>query len=124
MVILKKVVSSLMVMSILSITGCATIINSKGQKVNISSSTGEKIKGTINGVPFEGPGIIEFSRTKQEKIVSVDSENCNKQTVVASKVDPVFFINILTGGFTGSTTDYASEKMWRYDENIMIQCTK
>ncbi len=67
--------------------GCATILNEDMQKINISS-TADKISGDIDGVPFKGPGIVSVKRAKADKIVTVETESCQKQTVLASNVDP------------------------------------
>jgi hypothetical protein len=107
--------------ALLSLTGCATILNEEMQKINVSS-TAAKIKGNIDGVPFEGPGIVSVKRTKADRIMNVDTDGCQKQTILTSTVDPKFFINILSGGTFGSTTDYSSEKMWKYQDQVVVSC--
>ena len=106
----------------LLLTSCASILNDKQQKINIVSSNNKEIKGTINGVPFSGPGIINVDREKLDKIISVDNPACTKQTIMPSSVDTAFFVNILSGGTTGSTTDYSTGKMWKYQDTVVIQC--
>lgn len=108
--------------SIVLASGCATILNDETQKVNVLTSNGEKVEGTINGVPFQGPGIVEVKRAKDGAVVMADTEGCNKQTLLPASVDTKFFINLLSGGAFGSTTDYASEEMWKYDDSITINC--
>jgi hypothetical protein len=103
-------------------TGCATILNDNSQKVNITSSNGKPIEGTINGVPFKGPGIVEVSRSNQDKIIVTTTPGCAGSTVLAKSVDSKFFVNILSGGPYGSTTDYVSEKMWKYQDSVVIAC--
>lgn len=106
---------------VVGLSGCATILNEDLQNINVSSSAGE-IKGSIDGIPFTGPGIIPVKRAKGDKIINVTTEGCQKQAILVSSVDPKFFINILTGGTLGSTTDYMSEKMWKYQDQIVIPC--
>lgn len=118
----KKISAAALVVTMLAATGCATIINDKTQKVNINTSNGAKIKGTVDGMPFEAPGVVNLVRSKQDKVIVVDDANCSKQTVATKKVDSVFWLNIFTGGAYGSTTDYATEKMWKYDDNLTIAC--
>lgn len=120
--LLKKLSAATLVAAMLAATGCATIINDKTQKVNINTSNGAKVTGTVDGVPFQAPGIVDLTRSKQDKVLVVDDANCSKETIAAKKLDPIFFINFLSGGAFGSTTDYASEKMWKYDENLTISC--
>ena len=78
--------------------------------------------GTIDGVPFAGPAIVSVQRQKASKIVAVDTAGCAKQTVLENTVDPKFFVNILGGGAFGSTTDYSTEKMWKYADNVVVSC--
>jgi hypothetical protein len=115
---MKAVLASAVVMA----SGCATILNDDVQNVNILSSNGEKIQGTINGMPFEGPGIVAVKRSQSDAIIVTNTEGCTPQTAAASSVDMKFFINVLSGGAFGSTTDYASEEMWKYEDSIMINC--
>ena len=118
---MKKLVSVAVVLS-LGLTGCASILNENTQKVNVSSSTGKDIKGSVDGVSFAAPGVVSVTRTNKDKVFITDTEGCAKETVVEKTVDPKFFINILSGGAFGSTTDYASDKMWKYSENVVISC--
>lgn len=108
--------------TIVGMTGCATILNEDFQKVNVVSSDGRAIEGTIDGTPFQGPGIVDVKRANEDKIVMVDTAGCVQETVATKSVDSVFFVNILSGGAFGSTTDFASEKMWKYDDTIEIIC--
>ena len=119
-----KVLVATAVASAFLVSGCASILNDKTQQVNVSTSNGKSIKGTVNGVPFTAPGIVTLNRENQNKIFNVETEGCAKQTVAEKKVDLKFFINVLSGGVFGSTTDYATEKMWAYSDNIIISCSK
>lgn len=120
---MKAIVFSALLVT-LGLTGCASILNDKTQQVNVSSSTGSEIKGTVDGVPFSGPGIVSLTRENKNKIFVTQTEGCAKQTVAEKTVDPKFFVNILSGGAFGSTTDYSTDKMWKYSENIVISCQK
>ncbi len=120
---MMKLIGSVLFLS-LSLTGCASILNDKAQAVNVSSSTGSDIKGTVNGMPFTAPGVVHLVRENTNKIFVTETEGCTKQTVAEKSVDPKFFINILSGGVFGSTTDYATDKMWKYSENVVISCKK
>lgn len=119
---MKLIVVAVSLAASLCVSGCATILNEDYQQVNVSSSTGEPIKGTVNGVPFEAPGIVRLERENENKIFVTETEGCVRETVAEKNVDPKFFVNILSGGVFGSTTDYSSEEMWEYSENIVIQC--
>lgn len=118
----KKYVSALLIA--IFMTGCASILNEKTQTINVSSSTGSDISGTVNGMPFKGPGMVTVTRENKDKVFITDTEGCAKETVAEKSVDTKFWVNILSGGAFGSTTDYSTEKMWKYNENIVISCKK
>ncbi len=117
-----KTVVTLAIAAALALTGCATILNEETQNINVSSSNGQPIKGTIDGVPFTGPGIVTVKRENKDKVLVADTEGCAQQTALNKSVDSKFFINVISGGVFGSTTDYSTEEMWRYDESIVISC--
>lgn len=112
------------VLAIATLSGCASIMNGKTQNVTVSASDGSKISGTVDGKPFVTPGAVEVSRTNNNKIFLTDAEGCDKQTTVEKSVSPVFFGNIILGGLFGSTTDYSTDRMWKYSENVTISCKK
>lgn len=103
------------------VTGCATILKEDTQKVNISTSTGEQTTVTINGESHTVPGVVSVKRSKEDLVIQAGG-NCTENTVATPSVEPVFWVNILSGGAFGSTTDYASEKMWKYQDNISVSC--
>lgn len=107
--------------SVVLMTGCASILNDETQQVNVSASNGKTIEGSVDGTKFTTPGVISLRRAKASKIVKSDTPGCAKETVAPSTVDPKFFINILTGGVFGSTTDYSTEKMWKYSD-VVVSC--
>lgn len=105
-----------------ALSGCATILNDDTQQVNVSSSTGSEITGTVDGMPFKAPGIVRLTRENKDKIFITETEGCSKQVVAPKTVDLKFFINVLSGGAFGSTTDFATANMWKYSDNIVIPC--
>lgn len=119
---MKKILGLSVVVSVVLMTGCASILNDKTQMVNITASNGAKVTATADGKTFQTPAIVNLERSKSAKIITTSDSNCNPQTLAARKVDPTFFINILSGGAWGSTTDYVTEKMWMYDNNLVIAC--
>lgn len=104
------------------LTGCASILNESDQKINITSTGNKAISGNVNGVPFTGPGVVTVKRDKVAQIVNVDTAGCTKQTSLPNEVDNKFWINILSGGAFGSSTDYGTGKMWKYQDNVAIAC--
>ena len=117
-----KLVSTGLMLLAVGLTGCASILNDRTQQVNVSSSTGSEITGAVNGVPFKAPGVVSLVRENGNKIFVTETQGCARETVAEKSVDTKFFINILSGGVFGSSTDYSTEKMWKYSDNIVISC--
>lgn len=104
------------------LTSCASMFNDKHQKINITSSNNHEIKGNINGVPFVGPGIVNVERKSEDQIITVDGDACTKQTILNRSIETTFWINLLGLGSFGSSTDYSTGKMWKYQDSVVIQC--
>jgi hypothetical protein len=121
---MKNCISKLLLNSLVITlaSGCASIINDKNQNINVVTSNGRKAEVLIDGMPFQAPGVASVKRTKADKIITSKDPKCTQTTVAPSTVDNVFFINILSGGVFGSTTDYSTEKMWKYQDTVMISC--
>lgn len=122
---MKKVVQiATLAIAATALTGCATILSGKTQSINVTTSNGEQEKVTISGEngsqTVSVPGIVTVNKGGNLTI-SPESSDCSSQ-IVAKKVDSTFFVNILSGGAWGSTTDYVSDSMWSYDENITLNC--
>ncbi len=106
----------------LIMSGCSSIINEQTQQVNVSTPNGQKVSGTVNGQPFNAPGVVTLVRENKNKVFVTDAANCKSETVAEKTVDPIFFINVVSGGPFGSTTDYSTEKMWKYADNVTLNC--
>jgi hypothetical protein len=104
------------------LTGCASILNEADQKINITTPDNKSINGDVNGVKFVGPGVVSVKRENAAKIVNVETAGCTKTTTLPNEVDSKFWINILSGGPFGSSTDYGTGKMWKYQDNVAIAC--
>lgn len=100
-------------------TGCATIISGDNQNINLQSKKEQTV--SINGQQYTSPGIVSIERVNKDAILKV--KDCNKQVELKKELNPWFFGNILIGGLLGSTTDYASDSMWQYDqETVNLDC--
>lgn len=113
---------SLMTMAMMGVTSCATIINDSSQVINVSASNGKPVEGTINGIPFKGPVPVTVQRAKAPLDIKTTTEGCAPNTTVKNEISGVFWLNIISGGLFGSTTDYSSSDMWEYDQNVVISC--
>lgn len=103
----------------LLLSGCATILDGKTQKINLESKKQQEVE--INGQVYNAPGIIELDREDRDAILKV--KECDKNILLKKEVNPTFFVNVLSGGAFGSTTDYSSKSMWKYDQtNVKVDC--
>lgn len=105
-----------------SAVGCSTILTDDNQKINVVSSSSQKFIVEVDGVKQEAPGIILVKKENKDKILKVVSEKCPQDIALNKTVEPTFFGNILSGGVFGSTTDYATDSMWRYQDSVQINC--
>jgi hypothetical protein len=104
------------------LSGCATILNDDTQPINVTASGNKEVTGTLDGQEFKTPAVVNVTRENKTKVVAVSTEGCAKETSLQPSVDSKFFINILSGGLFGSSTDLGSGEMWRYSESVVIQC--
>lgn len=118
------VIGALMSGAIALTSGCASILNDDTQNVNIATSTGQTISVKVDGKEFQAPGIITVVREDADKIVMTSANGCTQQTLMPKKVDNMFWVNILSGGSFGSSTDYSTEKMWGYQDRVIVTCEK
>lgn len=119
---MKKVLASLVVGSAL-LSGCSTILTDDVQKINVNTTNGQTAQVSIDGNSFEAPGVITVNKDGQKsKILSSSTPGCVKEVALSREVEPTFFVNILSGGAFGSTTDYSTDKMWKYQDDVTVTC--
>ena len=105
-------------MLVLTISGCATIVDGTSQPVTFNSEP-NRAKIAINGVPVGvTPLTIQVKRAKNTMIEAKKDGYEPQQISLQTKVNTYFWGNILCGGFLGSTTDFASDAMVEYSPNM------
>jgi uncharacterized protein YceK len=117
----RKLLIAIPLVSMVMFSGCASILSGKHQQVNVTSTPSHQ-EITVGSQTITTPAVVSVRRSDESLIVK--SKNCDDQKLLASKINPVFFVNILSGGAFGSTTDYATDSMWKYDENVHLDCKK
>ncbi len=118
---MKKAVliSGMAVVFSLFSTGCATIVSGKTQKINLTSSKPQTVE--IDGETYQAPKIVTLQKEDKDRVLTV--KECNKKVLLKKKIEPMFWGNILIGGVIGSTIDYATKSMWRYEpDNVDVSC--
>ncbi|WP_375056837.1 adenosine deaminase [Zobellella sp. DQSA1] len=109
---------------VVTLSGCASILTDDTQRINVMSSSSQKLEVEIDGRVQNAPGIITVKKENKDKTLTVKTAGCEQQIALNKEVEPTFFVNILSGGAFGSTTDYATEKMWRYQDSVEIKCVQ
>jgi len=118
----KKIVLT-SIAAIFTFSGCATVMDGETQTISINSNP-SGLRATIDGKVIHTPAIIKVKREGYDRVIRVDDDKlkCHKIIALNKHVNPTFFANLLSGGSFGSTTDYASGSMWKYDDNVNINC--
>ena len=120
----KSLLVSVSLGAMFMFSGCATILSGKSQKIAVNSNP-SNVKFKLDNKEYTTPSIITVKRENEDRIITVDNSKCQKTILLNKKLNPVFFVNMLTSGgsvSSGSTTDYTSGAMWKYDSNVNINC--
>ncbi|MCG7537634.1 adenosine deaminase [Pseudoalteromonas sp. OOF1S-7] len=108
--------------ALVMLSGCASVMTSDMQTVEVTTNTGKVVEVTADGNQSSTPGRIQILRDGQNKVVRTTAAGCAAETPIEKTVTPVFFGNIVIGGLLGSTTDASTGKMWDYADSVEIQC--
>jgi hypothetical protein len=121
--IVKKTLLAAVAASVLFTTGCSTILTEDVQSVNVATSNGKPAEVMVDGQSFNAPGVITVKKDGEKtKLLTTATEGCTSSTAMNREVEPTFFVNILSGGAFGSSTDYSTDKMWKYQDNVTVNC--
>lgn len=114
----------MVISTLILLSGCATILSGSSKTINVTTSDGERVEVTVRGEEelqkFTAPTTIIVQKGG-DLIFTPDDERC-VSTVAPKEIETTFWVNILTGGLFGSSTDFASGSMWNYDTNIQLNC--
>lgn len=121
---MKKLTWMLVPIALLN-TGCATLFSDDIQLINVIAVNGKTSTVTLDGIQYPVPGLIPVIRSNTTKILLGNDSHCPALTIIPRSIEPFFIANLISGGFGsfGSTTDYHSEKVWRYDNVVPLYCT-
>lgn len=109
--------------AIVMVSGCSTMLTEDVHRINVSSSKAN-LQLEVDGATQTVPGIIEVKKENKNKTLKVTTAGCEQDIALNKEVEPTFFVNLLSGGAFGSTTDYSTEKMWRYQDSVNITCAQ
>ena len=119
----------LLVISLIALSGCASIVDGGTQTVNLVASSGDKVHAKIttpSGYQESTlPTVISTKKKNQDIIVNVD-DSCYEPTTqaVQPSLAPAFWGNVIIGGLIGSTTDFATGAAWKYDNTNVVYVAK
>jgi hypothetical protein len=116
-----KVVFTVAIATIFA-SGCSSILTEDTHKINVSTSNGKKIDVEVDGNIQSVPGIISVKKENKDKVLVAKDAACTSTTQLNKEVETTFFVNILSGGVFGSSTDYGTDKMWKYQDSVTISC--
>lgn len=106
-------------------TGCASIMTDDDTSVRLLTSNGEDAVVMMDGIKYDAPTVLNVKKSKDDKIIkTVPGSSCQGEVVLESEMNPWVLGNIIWSpvSFLSTTTDAATDKMWRYDEEAVIQC--
>jgi len=109
--------------SILLMSGCASLISSDVQSIKVTSSNNKPVKVTIDDKTVVTPSRVIVIRDGTDKKVESSAEGCDNNTLIKKTITPSFFANLISWGLLGSTTDAATGKMWNYEDSVVVNCT-
>ena len=118
--IMKKIIG-LAAASLILTSGCATILTEETHKINVTTTSGETTTVTVDGMSQTVPGVVTVKKENKDKVLVADDAKCTDVNL-NKEVESAFFINILSGGVFGSSTDYGSDKMWKYQDSVSVPC--
>lgn len=134
------IMSSVVAVSIL-FTGCATLFGGgANQSINIQSSKSQtvdvyKIKTKKDEKSGETsiigedlihsniqiPSSVNVNRDSKDILIKTKDGEC-KEKKVEKKLNPWFWGDVLATSLVSTTTDAVTGAMWKYDENVTLDC--
>ena len=104
--------------------GCATIFSGDTATINLIASNGQETVAQIDGQRVMVPGAAVVKKSKDPKVIVVDTETCKGEATLKPKVEPTMWIGgiFVVYGLFSTTTDYATGAMWDYSDTVVINC--
>ncbi|MDP1539309.1 MAG: PEGA domain-containing protein [Moraxellaceae bacterium] len=122
---MNKLIKCIFICSFLLISGCASIIDGKQQQMTFNSNP-QGASVIFNGLPIgTTPVITNVQRSNMPVVIRFTKEGYKDYEVSASSgLNNWFWGNIISGGVYGSTTDYITGAMNKFEPgNYMVTLT-
>ena len=135
------VVVSLLVGTSMMFTGCATLFGGGGtQTINVQSSktttvdmykikteknqeTGQtkETERTLINSNVQVPASINVDRDSKDVLIKPKDGSC-KEVTAAGSMNNWFLGDVLALSLVSTTTDAVTGAMWKYDDNVTLDC--
>jgi hypothetical protein len=103
-----------------TLVGCATIISGSDQLLTVNSNV-QGAEVYLNDQMLGTTPLSVSVKRGQEGILRVQAEGHQPYQVALNRdINTVFFVNILSGGVFGSTTDYSTGAMYKYEPSTFF----
>ncbi len=106
--------------SVLLLSACCTMFSSSSQSITFDSNVKERIQIYADGalVCNKTPCVVEIDRHSGPMNIVAKAKGY-EDTIMQnkSKLNPVFWANVLFIYPTSSTTDFATNAMWKYSQD-------
>lgn len=119
---LQAVKAAMIATVIAATSGCASIMTDDIASLNVKTSSGKQAQVTHENQEYTIPGVILVRKDGKDKIFNSQSENCQNTTVVEKEIEPWFWGDVVLLSPLSTIVDYANDKMWTYDETVVINC--
>lgn len=111
------------------VSGCASIINSNTQVVNLSTKCQDvyypshcTVASDNKKFSVETPAKISLPRTSESLIIICESSISGSfGTITYPFLSPAFIANVGLGGLAGATIDVVNNRAWAYPSSIDIK---
>ncbi len=105
--------------SLLFLSACCTLFSGSSQSITFDSNVKEKIKIYVNSqlVCTHTPCVVDVDRQKGPMTIIAKADGYEDAVLQnKTKLNPLFWLNII-GHIYSSTTDFATDSMWKYSQN-------
>lgn len=125
----KLLALSLLVCFVALITGCASIIHGKLQKISVNTAPSganvEATSGEGDPVRCTTPGVLELDRSRPGYVLHIEKVGYKDIDVVLKRgIDPWFWGNIIIGGIIGIMVDMSSGSAYKFSPSQIDEFLK
>lgn len=104
----------------LTLTGCATIISGSDQLLTVNANV-EGAEVYLGGQLLGTTPLSANVKRGQEGVLRVTADGYQPYQIALNKsINSVFFVNLLSGGAFGSSTDYSTGAMYQYEPSSFM----